>query len=66
MFATGGFASAALLAALAIDYLDHRDKKGERLLGPVEEDRKSEHTEKESESAPETPFYDEKTMKAIA
>ncbi|WVQ96900.1 hypothetical protein IAU59_004008 [Kwoniella sp. CBS 9459] len=53
MKVTSGFAAAALLTALAIGYMDHRDKKRARFLGEESEKRR------ESDSTPETPF-DEK------
>ncbi|WVW84388.1 hypothetical protein I302_106422 [Kwoniella bestiolae CBS 10118] len=52
MFATSGFASAALLTALAIGYLDHRDKKRARLLGDSNDAKR----DQESNSVPESPI----------
>ncbi|WRT67554.1 uncharacterized protein IL334_004526 [Kwoniella shivajii] len=57
MLATTGFAAAALVTALAIGYLDNRDKKRARLLGNHEDEKRI----RESDSTPETPL-DEKVV----
>ncbi|KAK8858383.1 hypothetical protein IAR55_002610 [Kwoniella newhampshirensis] len=63
MFASVGFAGAALISALAIGYMDHRDKRRAKRLGDVAQETPTRSEREGSESVPETPGdFDEKQL----